>query len=355
MLGNTNSITIQQLRNSSAIFSSLSERHLIELEARDAIRTYALEKDESISFEGGMGKDAYYLLNGSVHYSLNGVAQGIFATGQKYFRAIELEAGQRGKFTANTPCVICRTDREQLDYLSSWYALIDNFDQTLNNGIQARLKELKNPAVFMRLPFENVEAAFKKMISVDIEANTNVVNQGDTGDTFYIIQSGRAEVWQQNIYDQEPQKVAELSCGDCFGEEALVLQSTRNATVKMVEEGKLLALYKADFDALIHRHLVDKVDAETALNYLKQGYIAIDVRHVEEYQENHLANVKSIPLHQLRKCLSQLDKNKKYLTYCHTGNRGAVAAMIMKQNGLEAVCLKEGIKHWPYELVKSKT
>jgi len=243
MYGKSNSITIQQLKNSSAIFSTLSERHLIELEAQDAIRTYALEKDESIAFQGGSGKDSYYLLNGSAHFDLNGSNQGIFASGQKYFKAIDLEAGQSGKFTANSSCVICRTDREQLDYLSSWNALIDNFDSTLNNGIQARLKELKNPAVFMRLPFESVEEAFKRMISIEVDAGTNVIEQGDTGDTFYIIQSGHAEVWQQNIYDSEPKKVAELECGDYFGDEALVTQGTRNATVKMTESGQLLALH----------------------------------------------------------------------------------------------------------------
>jgi len=351
MFGKSNSITVQQLKNSSAIFSTLSERHLIELEAQDAIRTYTLEKDESISFQGGSGKDSYYLLNGSVHFDLNGVSQGLFAASQKYFKAIELEAGQRGKFIVNDPCVICRTDRDHLDFLSSWNALIDNFDHTINNGIQARLKELKNPAVFMRLPFENVEEAFNRMITIDVDAGTDVICQGDTGDTFYIIQSGHAEVWQQNIYDKKPQKVAELDCGEYFGDEALITQGTRNATVKMTESGQLLALHKSDFDALIQQHLIDKVDSETAINYIDKGYVAIDVRHVEEYEEGHLANVKSIPLHNLRKCLPQLDKSKKYLTYCHSGNRGAVAAMIMKQNGFEAVCLKDGIKNWPYKLI----
>jgi len=354
MFGSSNSITIQQLKKSSAIFATLSERHLIELEAQDAIRTYALEKDESISFQGGSGKDSYYLLNGSMHFDLNGTSRGLFAAGQKYFKAIELEPGQRGKFIANSACVICRTDRDQLDFLCSWNALIDNFDHTIHHGIQARLKELKNPAVFMRLPFENVEEAFKRMLIIDVDADTDIIKQGDTGDTFYIIQSGHAEVWQKNIYDREPQKVADLNCGDHFGDEALIMQGTRNATVKMTKSGQLLALHKSDFDALIHQPLVDKVDAQTALNYINNGYIVIDVRHVEEYQESHLANVKSIPLHNLRKCLPKLDKTKKYLIYCHSGNRSAVAAMIMKQNGLEAVCLKDGIKHWPYELIKNR-
>ena len=59
-------------------------------------------------------------------------------------------------------------------------------------------------------------------------------------------------------------KLATLSVGDSFGEEALISDSKRNATVTMLTEGHLMRLNKEDFNSLLNEPLLDWVDYDRA-------------------------------------------------------------------------------------------
>jgi CRP-like cAMP-binding protein len=75
-----------------------------------------------------------------------------------------------------------------------------------------------------------------------------VFRQGDSGDRFYIVESGRCEIWIDG------EKVAEVGPGGGFGEIALLRDVPRTATVKAVEETRLLALDRDDFIAAVTGH-----------------------------------------------------------------------------------------------------
>ena len=64
-----------------------------------------------------------------------------------------------------------------------------------------------------------------------------IVRQGDPGDAFYLIVRGAATVTRQESPDAKPVPVATLGKGFWFGEEALLSQQPRNATVTMAEDG----------------------------------------------------------------------------------------------------------------------
>ncbi|NOX08565.1 MAG: cyclic nucleotide-binding domain-containing protein [Gammaproteobacteria bacterium] len=61
----------------------------------------------------------------------------------------------------------------------------------------------------------------------------------DTGNSYYIITQGSAEVLQRGIYDDEMHKIAELGEGDAFGCEALISGNARSETVIMLEDSTL--------------------------------------------------------------------------------------------------------------------
>lgn len=184
-----------------------------------------------------------------------------------------------------------------------------------------------------------------------MQAGDDIVRQGEPGDRFYLIESGRAEVWQQGLYDDAPQKVADLKPGDHFGEEALVTGGTRNATVRMTEGGRLLSLKKEDFLALISHELIQEVTATVAEALIESGYRVVDVRYAEEYEDGHVPGAALIPLPDLRRRLSELDPRSKYITYCLSGKRSSVGAMIMRERGFDAVTLRNGLRDWPRALV----
>ncbi len=343
---------IQQLRESCSLFSSLSERHLLEMEAAGSIRTYTLEDHESIVLIGQEGEEAVYLLNGKVNVSQNEETDSL-QSGKTQCRPIRLTSGSKITFEARAPSMICRADREQLDYLIGWNTMLENM-QSGQEGLQDILEHLKHPAVFMHLPFSNVEEAFRRMKKREVNAGDRIMEQGGLADNFYIIENGRAEVWQQGLYDDEPVRVAELSQGHHFGDDALVMGGTRNAGIRIVEDGTLLVLSGEDFRELIQKPMVKEVDAGAAKALVDSNdRKLLDVRYEEEWEDSRIPGVTLIPLHELRDRMHELDADSQYITYCLSGKRSAVAAMIMKQNGVDAICMRGGMRDWPYETESS--
>ena len=73
----------------------------------------------------------------------------------------------------------------------------------------------------------------------------------------------------------------------------------------------------------------------------------LDVRTVDEFKKDgKLANAKLIPLGQLAKNLNMLDKSKKVLVYCRSGNRSVSASRILENNGFTAINMSGGILDW---------
>ena len=74
-------------------------------------------------------------------------------------------------------------------------------------------------------------------------------------------------------------------------------------------------------------------------------YKLLDIRTIEEYKTGHLVNAEQIDFYQTKsfsEYLDKLDKNKKYLIYCRSGNRTSNTLKIMKQKGFTQVWELDG-------------
>ncbi len=114
---------------------------------------------------------------------------------------------------------------------------------------------------FHRIPPANIQAIFLRMQRVPYKAGEVVINQGDEGDFFYAIVNGKCIVTRETPLNKEGIKLAELGVGDTFGEEALIAEAKRNATVTMLTEGVLMRLNKQDFRELMNEPLLQWVTA----------------------------------------------------------------------------------------------
>ncbi|HET9091801.1 MAG TPA: cyclic nucleotide-binding domain-containing protein [Acidimicrobiales bacterium] len=85
----------------------------------------------------------------------------------------------------------------------------------------------------------------KKTKQVAVAAGSVICDEGDVGQTFYYIISGRAAVLRNG------RKTAELEDGGYFGELALLDRLPRSATVKAVTDMELLAIDQRDFNQLL--------------------------------------------------------------------------------------------------------
>lgn len=118
----------------------------------------------------------------------------------------------------------------------------------------------------LRLPFfpplkdPDFEVMKDKFQLVRFAKDTLIFAEGDPGDFFYIILTGKVNVM---IGGEKPRQIATLERDDCFGEMALLTGEPRTATVVAAEETEVLALNKADFDQLL------TVDPQLAVNLSK--------------------------------------------------------------------------------------
>lgn len=95
----------------------------------------------------------------------------------------------------------------------------------------------------------------------------------------------------------------------------------------------------------------ENLDAGEAKKFMAEhpegSYILLDVRQPAEYEEEHLAGARLIPLGQLGDAVTELPKDKPIITYCAIGGRSRVAAQLLQGYGFQKVYnLKGGIKAW---------
>jgi len=249
---------------------------------------------------------------------------------------------------ADDDVTVCHVNRVILDKLTSWSEVSHFFGDDGDEELYRSLSQLKNCQVLRSLPVEKAEMAFKRMRKISVKKGDEVVRTGDPGQTFYIITSGKAELWRRNVYDNELQFIEVLTEGSSFGNGALITGRGSDRTVRMLEDGTLLALDKPDFDEIIGKQLIKRINANVARTMLENGYKLLDVRFQEEYEELYIPGAYLIPLNDLAQRIGELDKTAKYVVCCHSGSRSAVAVMRLNQYNIEAYSLDGGIRDWPY-------
>ena len=78
---------------------------------------------------------------------------------------------------------------------------------------------------------------------------------------------------------------------------------------------------------------------------IKSGYVLVDVRTKDEYDQNDLPGSINIPLDELRNRHHEIG-SKKVLIHCQVGLRGHTASMLLNQLGYEAKNLSGGFLTW---------
>jgi rhodanese-related sulfurtransferase len=328
-------------------FTLLSQERLREVVS--IVRFVEMREGEIFQITGGTDQDYLFVVEGRLEVIYSGAVKSIAGPDDTSKRPVLLPAAPAtSTLVAREDSIICHADREMLDKLISWDEVVHMMEDTGEDTAKL-LERVRNSLVFRRLPLEMVESAFKKMRCEQVKAGQYVIKQGDEGDAYYIIVSGTAEVYQIGLYDDEPQKIADIREGDAFGCEALISGSTRNESVLMKEDGEVLVLDKAAFEELISNPLIKTVHPSVAKTMLETGYELIDVRYSEEYDEHHIPGATLIPLYELRNRMDELDAGKKYIVYCHGGSRSAVATLVLAQNQFDVLSLEGGIRSWPFE------
>ncbi len=338
---------ISQLKALSPL-SGLKQENLHALIEKSRVETVG--EGEAIFEVGDEKKVSVYLLTGDVELlNAKGTAVKIIRAGSEEARH-PLAPMLPRKLTARAASAVeyVSFDSDLLDVMLTWdqtgsyevgelraEQVVDEEDDWMTTLLQTK--------AFHKIPPANIQAIFMRMQRVNYKAGDTVIKQGGEGDYFYVITSGRCAVTRETPLNKEGIKLAELRVGDSFGEEALISEANRNATVTMLTDGTLMRLGKEDFNTLLNEPMLQWVDLKQAEKIVTDGGKWLDVRLPSEFENVSIEGAVNIPLYFIRLKLRTLDPDLKYVVVCDTGRRSSAAAYVLNERGIDSYVLKGGL------------
>ncbi|MFT4583950.1 MAG: CRP-like cAMP-binding protein [Gammaproteobacteria bacterium] len=299
---------------------------------------------QSVYIQGHQDNYVHYLIDGTVEFLWNGKNVSRVRAGSKAARrALDRPGRKRYTVRAVSNSVILRIPREALDLqiengdLRTVPQHVEVSDIAAEKSSNWMIKMLQS-ALFAQLPAVNIQKLFGRMERIKVEADEVIVNQGDPGDFYYVIERGYCEV-ARRIPGGKEIHLADLGAGETFGEAALIAKNARTATVTMLSNGTLMRLSRDDFYELIRDPLLVGISATSAINLLENGASWLDIRYPEEHARRMLNRSENIPFNILRLQANRLDKTKQYIVCSNDATQSAVGAFLLIERGLSVVYL----------------
>jgi CRP-like cAMP-binding protein len=289
-----NPIDLRALRTFSP-FDGMKKENLHALARKTSIRELA--QGRLLFKEGDADKRTIYLVAGVVEYMSEGRVIGTIKGGTADARhplapVLPRRCSAR---VASDLVKYVSIDSDMLDVLLTWDQTGTYEVEELRSGASDSddwMTLLLQSRAFHKIPPANLQAVFLRMQRVNYSAGDTVIRQGDEGDYFYAIVSGRAVVTRDTPLNRDGIRLAEFGMGDTFGEDALISGAKRNATVTMLTDGSLMRLPKDDFLELLNEPLLRWVDVDEAEKIVADGGKWLDVRGPEEHAAGHLPNLR---------------------------------------------------------------
>lgn len=230
--------------------------------------------------------------------------------------------------------VFLEIDKDSLDLALTVDQTNDSGDNDdwMTNLLQSHLFELVPPA--------NIQELFHRFSAVHYSKGDVVIKQGDEGDYFYVVQKGQLSIDRE--LKGETRHLAEVGPGAFFGEDALVSDAPRNATITMLTQGTLMRLGKEDFRALLQEPTCEYVTMDEVKEVIASGEQKVrllDVRHPKEFKEGSIKGAINVPLPLLRQNLPKLKSDSAYVVTT-PGRRGELAAFLINEANLDAYILR---------------
>jgi rhodanese-related sulfurtransferase len=109
-----------------------------------------------------------------------------------------------------------------------------------------------------------------------------------------------------------------------------------------VMENKLDALFQG----------VTALDAQALID-AKKSCTCIDVRSPQEYEEERIPGVESIPLEALRRRIDEIPRDRGIILIDNTGAKSYQASLILSAEGFHNIRILEGgLRMWPFKIVR---
>lgn len=235
------------------LFASMNAREIQMLTRRLKLATHA--PGEVIIRQGEAGDRFYIVKQGEVEVSQadeRGVTEVVARLHRgNYFGELALlrDAPRNATCRALAPTQTVALSRRDFDLLvKERFSLREKLDRSITHA-----DLLRQIPLFAELDGQQIQQLAAQLHPQEVAAGFELIRQGEEGDAFYIIETGRMQ-----IAVGEPGRervVRELGPGEYVGEVALLHKVPRTATVRALAPGRVLVLNKESFDQFVSSHL----------------------------------------------------------------------------------------------------
>lgn len=311
-------------------------------------KLFQAKKGTLIFKRGKVLEHYYFLLKGEVNLiGSDFTVERVQASAGRGLQSLNLNSPTQVSAIAKSPITYFTLPRLSVDKWLAGVKRLDALEQSdlddavvdigmevgeLNDAQDWMSRILTSP-VFSRIPSAHLQELFSRFEKVEVSKGERVLKEGAPGDYFYVLASGKAMVSNRTgafeVY---------LTEGDYFGEEALISQSPRNASVTMLSDGVLKRLNKEDFTSLIKEPVLRYLSLDEIAG-LKKSFKILDVRLPIEHRAGHLPTSVNVPLSRLRDSVQDLAYGCLYAVSNEAGTRADIAAYLLCQAGFDAVVL----------------
>lgn len=334
-------------------FHQLESEELLTLKGKVETRDY--KRGQTLLRRGAALPDKWsYLVSGNAELRRSFFdRQTLQAGSDPALQALDyLLLGEGGQIVALEDCVIAQISRDMLDRslasnTSSDYSVSTLHEMDLSSdylvsdsavSVDWMSRFLQSPLA-QNLPASSIQQLLAKLEHRDTVKGEDIIRKGEVGDAIYVLTRGVATICTDEHSAFGGREIA-LIAGDYFGEESVVADTLRNATVTMDADGSVARLDREVFDQVIRPHLVREADdalMERCLTAEMDKTLAIiDVRFPIEFRHDALPASTNIPIPLLRSRLSLLDKTRAHLVTRHGGRRSELAVFLLRQAGIDA-------------------
>lgn len=221
------------------LFNSLSEESVRAIVQE--FKLYSFGPKETIFSQGSPGQNFYIIASGRVEVIVNGKSKKVMVKGDQFGELALLHESVR---TA-TVCTVEKT------YL--WILGGDSFRSIITSLNTKKYEENKHFVnsipVFNSFSNQQKESLLSLIVTHDFNDGQVIVQEGDPGNLLYIIKKGSVSC------SKSGSEIRKLWPGDFFGEQALLYNTPRTATVTAVGKVTLLSLGRDDLNIAFGSHL----------------------------------------------------------------------------------------------------
>ena len=252
---NTTQSSHVNLLRYAPLFAGLSDDDLKAVSDRLRVETHAKDKDIIVQGEPGL---KFYLIDaGTVDVWVrgdDGAEIMVLELGRgDYFgeRALLNDEPRAATCRARTRVQVLSLEKEDFDTLvATRFQVAAEVDEAME-----RADLLGSMPLFSDVGASQIKLVAAKLVVESYPPGNQIIQQGDSGDKFYVLKSGTAEVRRRAEDSDEETTLGQLGAGEYFGEIALLMHVPRTASVYASSDVELLSLDNASFEELVRDHL----------------------------------------------------------------------------------------------------